>query len=78
MSDRHLISALLDLMEWDRTYEAVILHAMIPDTSMDRLREALHALWIDRRVERVGVSGWRRQESSWDGRPFPAPSESTL
>jgi hypothetical protein len=78
VSDRRLITALLDLMEWDRTYEAVALHGMFPNTSMDRLREALHDLWIDRRVERVGVSGWRRQESSWDGRPVPAPSESTL
>ena len=69
MSDRRLIAALLDVMEWDRAYEAVALHAMFPDTSMDSLREALHALWIDRRVERVGVSGWRRQESRCDGRP---------
>jgi hypothetical protein len=78
VSDRRLITALLDLMEWDRTYEAVALHAMFPNTSMDRLREALHELWIDRHVERVGVSGWRRQESRCDGRPVPVPSESTL
>jgi hypothetical protein len=56
-------AALLDVMEWDRAYETVALHAMFPDISMDALREALHALWIDRRVERVGVSGWRRHES---------------
>ena len=78
MSDRRLITALLDVMEWDRSYEAVALQAMLPDTSMDSLREALHALWIDRRVERVGLSGWRRQESRWDGQPIPAPTESTL
>jgi len=59
-----LIAALLDVMEWDRAYEAVTLHAMFPNTSMDSLRAALHALWIDRRVERVGMSGWRRQEST--------------
>lgn len=75
MSDRRLIAALLDVMEWDRSYEAVALKGMFPDISMDTLREALHALWIDRRVERVGVSGWRRQESRWDGRPVPAPSD---
>ena len=78
MSDRRLITALLDVMEWDRSYEAVALHAMFPNTSMDSLREALHALWIDRRVERVGLSGWRRQESRWDGQPIPAPNESTV
>jgi hypothetical protein len=74
VSNRRLIAALLDVMEWDRSYEAVALKALFPDISMDTLREALHALWIDRRVERVGVSAWRRQESQWDGRPVPAPS----
>jgi hypothetical protein len=69
VSDRRLIAALLDAMEWDRAYEASTLHAMIPNTSMDSLRAALHALWIDRRVERAGLSGWRRQESRCDGRP---------
>jgi hypothetical protein len=64
VGDRGLIAALLDVMEWNRAYEAVTLHAMFPNTSMDSLREALHALWIDRRVERVGMSGWRRQESA--------------
>jgi hypothetical protein len=63
VSDRRLITALLNVMEWDRAYEAVTLKAMFPNTSMDSLREALHALWIDRRVERVGMCGWRRQES---------------
>ena len=53
MSDRRLIAALLDVMEWDRAYDVVALHSMFPGTSMDSLREALHALWIDRRVERV-------------------------
>jgi hypothetical protein len=74
VSNRRLIAAILDVMEWDRSYEAATLKTMFPDISMDTLREALHALWIDRRVERVGTSGWRRQESRWDGRPVPAPS----
>ena len=77
MSDRRLITALLDVMEWDRAYDVVALHSMFPETSMDSLREALHALWIDRRVERSGVSGWRRQESRCDGRPA-ALIESTV
>jgi hypothetical protein len=64
-----LVAAILRVMEWDRAYEACTLHALCPNTSMDTLREALHVLWIARRVERVGGSGWRRQESRWDGRP---------
>ena len=78
MSDSRLITALLAVMEWDHAHEVVALHAMFPNTSMDSLREALHSLWIDRRVERVGLSGWRRQESRWDGQPIPAPTESTV
>jgi hypothetical protein len=74
VSDRRLIAAILDVMEWGRPYEAATLKAMFPDISKDTLGEALHALWIDRRVERVGVTGWRRQESRWDGQPLPAPS----
>ena len=74
MTDRRLIAAILDVMGWDRSYEAATLKTMFPDISMDRLREALHSLWIDRRVERVGASGWRRQESRSDGQPVPAPS----
>ena len=69
VSGRRLIAALLNVMERDRAYELFSLHEMFPNTSMDSLREALHELWIDRRVERVGVSGWRRQESRCDGRP---------
>jgi hypothetical protein len=64
-----LVATILRVMEWNRAYEALTLQALCPDTSMDALREALHVLWIERRVERVGASGWRRQESRWDGRP---------
>jgi hypothetical protein len=64
-----LVAAILEVMEWDRAYDTLTLKALCPDTSMDALREALHALWIDRRLERVGVSGWRRYESQWDGTP---------
>lgn len=74
MSDRRLAAAILDVMEQEREYEATALKARFPDISMDTLREALHALWIERRVERVGVSGWRRFESTWDGRPVAASS----
>ena len=76
MSDRRLAAAILDIMEEERAYEATALKAMFPDISMDTLREALHVLWIERRVERVGTSGWRRFESTWDGRPAAASSSS--
>jgi hypothetical protein len=78
VSDRRLIAAILDVMEWDRSYEAATLKAMFPEISMDTLREALHALWVDRQVERVGVSGWRRYESRWDGRPVSAPTSPSV
>ena len=64
-----LVATVLRVMEWGRAYEARTLQALCPGTSMDALREALHVLWIERRVERVGASGWRRQESRWDGAP---------
>ena len=69
MSRQTLIATILDVMESDRAYDTLVLHTLCPGTSMDALRDALHALWIDRRVERVGFSGWRRYESRWDGTP---------
>ena len=77
MSNRRLIAAILDVMERDRGYEAATLKALFPDISMDTLREALHELWIDRRVERVGVSGWKRHESRSNGQPAPASAISS-
>jgi hypothetical protein len=73
MSDRQLNAAILDVMAWDRGYEAATLKAMFPDVSMDTLREAMHALWIDRRVERIGTSGWKRHQSRWDGQSVAPP-----
>jgi hypothetical protein len=78
VSDSRILSAILDVMEWDRCYEAATLKAMFPDISMDTLREALHALWIDRQVERVGLSGWKRYESRWDGQAMTAPTSSSM
>ena len=76
MSDRQLIAAILDVMERDRGYEAATLKALFPDISMDTLREAMHALWVDRHVERVGATGWKRHESRSNGQPVPAPTAS--
>lgn len=55
---------ILDRMEGDRRYEVVDLHAFVPDASAEELREVMHELWINRHVERVGYSGWRRHRSA--------------
>jgi hypothetical protein len=54
---------ILDRMESDRAYEVMDLRAFVPDASAEGLREVMHELWIDRQVERVGHSGWRRHRS---------------
>ena len=55
---------ILDRMEPDRCYESLDLGAFVPDTSAEGLREVMHELWVDRQVERVGYSGWRRHRSA--------------
>ena len=66
---------ILDRMEPDRRYEPQDLRAFVPDTSNERLREIMHELWINRQVERVGYSGWRRHRSAPPHRPHPAARE---
>lgn len=51
---------ILDRMEADRHYEPQELRTFAPDASTEQLREIMHELWVNRRVERVGYSGWRR------------------
>ena len=50
-------------MEPDRRYGPQDLQAFVPNTSVERVREIMHELWIARQVERVGYSGWRRVPS---------------
>jgi hypothetical protein len=57
-------SFILDRMKPDRRYEPQDLRAFVPDASVERLREIMHELWINRQVERVGHSGWRRHQSA--------------
>ena len=57
-------SLILDRMEPDRRYEAQDLRAFVPDASMEYLREIMQELWVNRQVERVGYSGWRRYRSA--------------
>jgi hypothetical protein len=56
-------AAILDRMEPDRGYEALEVSALVPGVSMDRLREIMHELWVNRHVERFGYSGWRLDRS---------------
>jgi hypothetical protein len=55
---------ILDRMEPDRCYESVDLRAFVPDASAEGLREVMHELWVNRQVERIGYSGWRRHRSA--------------
>ena len=55
--------SILDRMEPDRRYEPRDLQALLPGSSVERVREVMHELWIDRQVERAGYAGWRRVRS---------------
>ena len=66
---------ILESMQPDRLYRALDLRAFLPDASVERLREIMHELWIDRQVERVGYSGWRRHRSVPPHRPQPGSLE---
>ena len=69
-------SLILERMKPDRLYEPQALRALVPDASIERLREIMHELWIERQVERVGYSGWRRQRCL--PRPQPVSPEVRL
>jgi hypothetical protein len=56
--------SILDRMEPDRHYEAPDLRAFVPNASAETLREVMHELWVNRQVERVGLSGWQRHRSA--------------
>ena len=68
---------ILDRMEADRRYELLELRAVVPDASAEGLREVMHELWINRQVERVGDSGWRRHRSA-PGHDGPIERQTTL
>jgi hypothetical protein len=38
----------------------------------------MHELWINRQVERVGYSGWRRCRSALPDRPHPVSGETQV
>ena len=68
-------SLVLERMEPDRRYDPHDLQALLPDVSVERLRETMHELWINRQVERSGHSGWRRHRSAPPHRPRPVSRE---
>jgi hypothetical protein len=66
---------ILERMEPDLRYEPKELRAFAPDTTIEGLRDIMHELWINRLVERVGYSGWRRHRSAAPHLPHPASGE---
>jgi hypothetical protein len=63
---------ILERMEPDLLYGPEELCAFLPDTTVERLREIMHELWVNRQVERVDYAGWRRHRS-----PSPHPPDVT-
>lgn len=55
---------IVEKMERDRAYGPQDLQVFLPDASVERLREIMHELWIERQVERVGHAAWRRVRSA--------------
>ena len=55
---------ILERMEPDLLYGPQELCAFVPDLTIERLREIMHELWINRQVERVDYAGWRRHRSA--------------
>ena len=55
---------ILERMEPDLLYGPEELRAFLPNTTVERLREIMHELWINRQVERVDYAGWRRHRSA--------------
>ena len=67
---------ILERMEPDRAYGVHELLAVIREGSVERLREIMHELWIDRQVERAGHSAWRRVQSAPPHRRDTVPRKS--
>ena len=67
-------SVILERMEPDLLYGPDDLRAFLPDTTVERLREIMHELWINRQVERVDHSGWRRHRSASPRAPHASPA----
>jgi len=59
--------SILEQMEVHRSYEPKELRAFAPEMTLEAVQDVMRELWVQRQVERVGYSGWRRERS-----PSPA------
>ena len=57
-------AAILELMEPGGSYEAKDMRALAPELTLEQLQDVMRELWVARRVERAGYSGWRRENSA--------------
>ena len=57
-------TAILEQMEPNRSYETKDLRAFALDLTLEQLQDVMRELWVARRVERAGYSGWRRENSA--------------
>jgi hypothetical protein len=63
---------ILQRMDPDRSYSPDELQDFLAGVGLERLRAIMHELWIDRQVERVGYSAWKRARSQPPHRTEPA------
>jgi len=55
--------SILEQMEPHSIYEPKDLRVFAPDMTLEGLHDVMRELWVQRQVERVGYSGWRREQS---------------
>jgi hypothetical protein len=69
-------ATILEHMEPNRGYDMRELRRVVPDLTLERVHEVMRELWVHRRVERVGYSGWRKECSSSAGGATKPPARS--
>jgi hypothetical protein len=56
--------SILEQMKPHRSYEPKELRAFAPEMTLEAVQDVMRELWVQRQVERVGYSGWRRERSA--------------
>jgi hypothetical protein len=56
--------SILEQMDPNSIYDAQELRAFAPELTPEGLHDVMRELWVQRQVERVGYSGWRRERST--------------